>query len=131
MRAPSRGPPVLPALTASGTGTPATEPPDKVTQSTVVIWYQKTCEACKASESIFEGLRRYRSGTWAVHQVEVTEERRQRFPHVLMVPCYDVIVPDPASTSVYGPGTRLVTVLHNDFAQLQALLPGLERVTVR
>lgn len=59
---------------------------------------------------------------FTVHLVEATPERLQQYPHVTVVPLYDVV--DPSSTgSAYGPGT-MVTTVKNDLTALQSLFPG-------
>lgn len=103
---------------------PVSEPPADVYKMAVVIWYMKNCDACKKSEWIFKYLKEFNPTEIPVYTVEATPERLKRFPHVTMVPQYDVLTRDPASTSPYAAGTSMESVLHNNLARLRVLLPG-------
>ena len=72
---------------------------------------------------MFDALYRAAPG-YAIHEMEATQEMIQRFPHVQVVPLYDIVEPDPTATSPYGPGTRLRTI-RNDLTLLREEFPTL------
>lgn len=94
-----------------------------INQKRVVIWYENNCVACKNSRPTFDALREAgKTAGFTVHEKEVNDDVLQRFPHVTVVPMYDVVEPDASSTSPYGRGTRL-TSLKNDLVALRAAFP--------
>lgn len=95
------------------------------TQKRVIIWYQKDCAACKGSKPVFEAVKQLGAKTsqFTVHEVEATEEYLNLFPHVRVVPLYDIVEPGEG-TSVYGRNTRLRTV-KNEIGPLREAFPGL------
>lgn len=97
-------------------------------QPRLIIWYQKECRACQDSRAmgLFASLRAHaekQTPPFTVHEVEATAELIERFKHVTRVPLYDIVTPDPMGQSVYGAGTKLVTV-PNDHLELKTALPG-------
>jgi hypothetical protein len=93
----------------------------------IIIWYQKECLACKNSEEggVFSGLvEAGRVGGFTVHKVEATPEMLQRFPHVVMVPLYDIVMPsdDAGACSPYGPQTTYHSI-RNDMTALRERFP--------
>ena len=102
--------------------------PTTFDQPRLIIWYQKECRACQDSRAmgLFAALRAHaekQTPPFTVHEVEATGELINRYPHVTRVPLYDIVVPDNASTSVYGANTKLETV-QNQQDKLEAALPG-------
>lgn len=100
-------------------------------QPRLIIWFQPQCVACQNSEDVFRGLvDAARPRGMTVHKVEATPELIQRFPHVTVVPLYDLVAPTSDATvcSPYGPGTTLRTV-RNDLGALRAEFPTLKRGT--
>ena len=89
----------------------------------IFIWYQKDCVACQNSRPVFDNLPRAAPG-YAVQEVEATKEMLQRYPHVQVVPLYDIVVPEQGSESPYGPDTKLTTV-RNDLVALREQFPTL------
>lgn len=111
------------------TGIPNVPPFDR---KRVIIWYQKTCAVCANSGPLFDALAeagRTDKPGFTVHRVEATPEMLVRFPHVTVVPLYDVVEPTSANPTdpkdpPYGPGTRLNTI-RNDMNALVAAFPTL------
>ena len=79
--------------------------------------------ACENSRPVFDALPRA-APDYIVQEVEATREMLQRFPHVQVVPLYDIIQPEAGSESPYGPNTKLRTI-RNDMAALRELFPTL------
>lgn len=113
--APPPGP--LPGLPAAG----------EFGKPQLIIWYQKTCVACQNSTHVFDALvpAAAKRG-FTVHLVEAVPPLLQAFPHVTMVPMYDLVTPttEPGACSRYGPGTT-VKSLRNDVGALRAEFPDL------
>lgn len=99
---------------------------DDFTKPRLIIWYQSHCVACKNSkETVFPALTEAaKLRGFTVHEQEATPEMLQRFPHVQMVPLYDLITPtgDPNKCSEYGPGTERKTI-RNDLRALRVEFP--------
>ena len=96
-------------------------------QKRIIVWYQTNCMACKTNEPVFNALVRAGQTSaerFTVHKVEATSEQLKKFPHVTVVPLYDIVTPTAGSTSPYGPGTALKTV-RNDVAQLKQEITNL------
>lgn len=93
----------------------------------LIIWFQPRCVACQNSEEkVFPALIDAATARgFTVHKQEATPEMVKRFPHVLMVPMYDVVTPSPSEgdCSVYGPNTVLRT-LRNDLRSLRDVFPN-------
>ena len=91
----------------------------------VIIWYQNNCIACQNSESVFAAVTEAaQERGMTVHKVEATPELLQRFPHVTVVPLYDIVTPSSVC-SAYGPQTSLRS-LRNDLAALRSEFPSLK-----
>ena len=71
--------------------------------------------ACENSKSFFEALERNVSG---IKVIRVNAIEDNRMPHVLMVPMYDVVLYEQGQSSIYGPNSRLVSILNNDQKEL-------------
>lgn len=110
-------------------------PADFTSQPRLIMWYQDGCAACRGAKLLFDALAVAAAAEgYSVHRVEATRELLERFPHVRVVPLFDLVQPGEATTtspsSVYGPGTRLRTV-RNDLQELRLLFPQLETELVR
>lgn len=98
-------------------------------QKRVVIWFQKNCVACQNSKPVFEALGRFgltANPPFTVHEVEATPELLARFPHVTVVPLYDVVEPARPGVPAGGPyGARMVlTSIRNDMKALSDAFPA-------
>lgn len=118
-------PPPQPSLSSVFNAAATTEagalPP--IDRPRIFIWYQKDCISCQNSRPVFEALPRAAMG-YTVQQVEATTDMVKRFPHVLVVPLYDIVQPETGSNSPYGPNTRLRTI-RNDLRALREEFPTL------
>ena len=105
---------------------PGLPEPADFSSARLIIWHQPQCIACRNSEDVFRGLGdAARARGLSVHKVEATPELIRRFPHVTVVPLYDLVSPGaPDSCSPYGPGTTLRTI-RNDLGALRAEFPTL------
>lgn len=94
----------------------------------VIIWYQKNCIACQNSKPVFEALAKYgmtADPPFTVHEVEATPELLSQFPHITVVPLYDVVEPALPGVSAGGPyGARnVLKSIKNDMKALGDAFP--------
>ena len=75
------------------------------------------------NSGLFDRLQRNPVG-FAVVRAEATRDKLQKYDHVTMVPMYDIVYPDVNSKSVYGEGTRLVSIRNDEKDRLWEILPG-------
>lgn len=96
------------------------------TKPRLIVWYQSHCIACQNSEEkVFPAITRAaQERGFTVHKQEATPEMLKRFPHVTMVPLYDIVLPsdDPQACSAYGPRTT-VRSIRNDLRALKTEFP--------
>ena len=109
------------APNSSSSPVPPSLPP--IDRPRIFVWYQKGCVACDSSRPVFDALPLAAPG-YTVHEMEATREMLQRFPHIQVVPLYDIVHPEPGSSSPYGADTRLQTV-RNDLTALRDVFPTL------
>ena len=98
------------------------------TGRTMVIWVRKDCSACHMNRPFFATLEQ-QADVMRVIRVEATPQNTARYPHVTVLPMYDIVTPRPSSRSAYGMNTHLVSI-RNDERQHQLAAAGFRNVTV-
>lgn len=99
-------------------------------QKRVIIWYQKDCVACQNNSKVFDAVAKAgitSNPPFTVHLKEATPDMIKRFPHIFVVPMFDVVEPAISGTPVggpYGDGTILTTI-RNDINALRVAFPNL------
>ena len=115
----------------TGNNEKRTSPPvAPILRPTLVIWWSEGCPACVRSKPVFDYLERH-PGPFDVRRVLYEVAYRERFPHVLAVPMYDVVLPSADTGSAggaYGPGVVVESVRNNDLSDATGLgrwFPGI------
>jgi hypothetical protein len=96
--------------------------PVAINGPTLIIWSRRGCSACMANEGLFRRLRTYSAG-YHVFQVEATPDMVRRYPHVKVLPTYDVVRPLAGSQSPYGDGFEVHSIPNNARGELARLFP--------
>jgi hypothetical protein len=103
--------------------------PQPLRERTLVVWSSQQCSACRNSGPTFRALENNREG-WKVVHVEVNPEMLQRYPgHLLTLPTYDFLTPEPGAAAYTNPlgveGARVRTVRINSPEALREVIPSL------
>lgn len=98
-------------------------------EPTLIIWSSQYCSACRNSSPTFRALEKNTDG-WKVVHVEATSEVLRRYPgHLLALPTYDFLYPEPGTPSSANPlaieGARVRTVRINSPEALREVVPSL------
>ena len=89
----------------------------------VVVWFSPHCSACQSSKDLFEAITLNKDGYQVLFR-EATAENLTGFPHIQMVPTYDVVHVQKGTHSVYGSNTQLTTIRNYNIRDLLTLMPS-------
>lgn len=114
---------LLPSILPAAVTEPLREP-------TLIIWSSPYCSACRNSGPTFRALEANTDG-WKVVHAEATPEVLRRFPgHIVALPTFDFLYPDPGSprheNALGIDGARLHTVRINSLESLREVIPSLK-----